>query len=181
MRPLKKSFQFPTILNNATVAIEGFAQGTYICNMIRNGDAPSIIAASSKDLGIPLKKFITIIRLKIGTAPGSTKAQIVLINFSLFTTRYVGIIPPLNSIANSKRYIYTFLPRKSILDFDKGYAINTISTTFRIKDKPTRLTEIQKETQNCSSERIFAYASRLKSTGIMDTFLCCIATAELKE
>ena len=51
------------------------------------GVAPSRMAASSRAFGTPMKKFITMITLKMGTAPGSTRDHSVLISPSRFTTR----------------------------------------------------------------------------------------------
>ena len=67
--------------------------------MIWIGLAPSIRAASSRDSGTPLKKFTSRITLNTGTAPGSTRAQMVLIMWSLLTTMNRGMMPPLNSMA----------------------------------------------------------------------------------
>ena len=45
------------------------------------------VADSSKDFGIPLKKFIINITLKIGTAPGKIKAQMLFNIFKFLTVK----------------------------------------------------------------------------------------------
>src|ERR1051325_7767033 len=50
-----KSFHTPMNVKMAMVAREGFTSGIMISHQVRIGPQPSILAASSKSLGIPLK------------------------------------------------------------------------------------------------------------------------------
>ena len=66
------------MLNRDTVARTGLEMGMKILVRTWSGLAPSMKAASSSSLGTAAKKFITRMTLKMGTAPGKTRAQTVL-------------------------------------------------------------------------------------------------------
>ena len=75
--PLNQSFQWPTMLNSPTVARLGPSSGKMTWINVWNGVAPSIQAASSTSWGRPRMKFIRMIMLYTGSAPGRISAQMV--------------------------------------------------------------------------------------------------------
>ncbi|MNC50641.1 hypothetical protein D3C75_998930 [compost metagenome] len=62
------------------------------------------------------KKFLSTIRLKALIAVGNIKDQSVSVRCRDLTTKYVGIIPPLNSIVKSTPSRIGWRPRKYFLD-----------------------------------------------------------------
>ncbi|MNE37322.1 hypothetical protein D3C80_1311700 [compost metagenome] len=85
--PSNQEFQWPTILNRPTVAKAGFNKGSRMRVRICIGPAPSIMADSSISSGRPRIKFIRIIILNTGRAPGRISDQMELISPIFTTTR----------------------------------------------------------------------------------------------
>ncbi|MNV94074.1 hypothetical protein D3C71_1888340 [compost metagenome] len=98
------------------VAIEDIDKGTYIENKMRVFEAPSILADSSKASGIPIKKLRIKIRLKGATSVGIIMDQIVFVMPIPFTTRYVGMIPPLKNIVSTYKNKMNRRPGNPCLD-----------------------------------------------------------------
>ena len=72
-------------LNKMIVARDGLDMGIKIRHKICHWLAPSSFADSSSSDGIPRKKFMRTMQLKIGTAPGMISAHTVSISFVLET------------------------------------------------------------------------------------------------
>ncbi|MOA14763.1 hypothetical protein D3C78_1348850 [compost metagenome] len=88
--------------------------------------------------------------LKIGTAVGSTSAQIVSVKCKLLMTIYQGIKPPLNIIMKTISHMYISLLRNSRRSFANGYAISIVNTKLMAPPSSTRFTE----TPNASKKRL---------------------------
>ncbi|UUZ85427.1 hypothetical protein LJK88_18915 [Paenibacillus sp. P26] len=72
------------------------------------------MADSSSPGGSSWKKFLTTIRLNALMAPGSMRAQKESSDPRLLTTRYVGIIPPENSMEKTTRFSTVLRPMRSL-------------------------------------------------------------------
>jgi len=104
-------------------------------------------------------------RLKIGTAPGMTNAQIVSINPVYLTIKNPGIRPPEKSIVTTKNHAKNLRPPKSFVDFESGYAVSTINTTLIATPSNVRWTDTQTALPKAALLITNAYASVVKPIG----------------
>jgi ABC-type cobalamin/Fe3+-siderophores transport system ATPase subunit len=106
------------LLDEPTANLDiAFDRGSIIFIKVLVTEEPSIIADSSISSGIvDWKNVLAIITLYILIAPGNIKAHILLSKPNCFTTRYVGIRPPLKNIVKVNINVITFLPYNFFFD-----------------------------------------------------------------
>jgi hypothetical protein len=107
------------------------------------------------------------IRLKELIAPGMMRAHKLSSKWSSRTTRYKGIIPPLNSIGKITRFNNRFRPTKALRA--RGYAMVTVKIRLKIVPTTVTITDTPMLRAIISVENMYLYAATVKVSGIRNT------------
>ena len=97
------------------------------------------------------KKFIRSSTLNTGTEPAKISAARLSISPYFCIVMNHGIVPPLNSMQNTRTHIRIVLGLYSLDLLESGYAIIMMTTMVQIVPNTTRPTEIIHEFQNAPS------------------------------